>query len=73
MRLDVEEAELGSGLTGSLVVSGGGVLVRTYRVIENEEKVLTDHQAWTTDPQFQLKLWHTENALPNYLHFLYII
>lgn len=29
VRLDVEEAELGSGLTESLLVSGGDVFVRT--------------------------------------------
>lgn len=29
VRLDVEEAELGSGLTKSLLVSGGDVFVRT--------------------------------------------
>ena len=40
VRLDVEEAELGSGLTGSLVVSGGGVFVRTYTAIEKEESLL---------------------------------
>lgn len=31
VRLDVEEAELGSGLTESLLVSGGGDFVRTCK------------------------------------------
>lgn len=31
VRLEAEEAELGSGLVGSLVASGGGVLVSTCR------------------------------------------
>lgn len=39
VRLDVEEAELGSGLMASLVVSEGEVLVKTWRDAERQESI----------------------------------
>ena len=41
-RLEVEEAELGRGLAGSLVASGQGVLVRTYEGSSQHREVRLD-------------------------------
>lgn len=38
VRLEVEEAELGRGLVGSLVASGDGVLVKTCADVDQDEK-----------------------------------